>query len=220
MCGRIVITDPNEALAALFGAVPSNDLPEPPNYNVCPTNTVAVVTSEGGTRRLRPMRWGFLPHWYKAPDDGPLLINARADTIADKPAFRAAARERRCLVPVRGFYEWRAEGGRKLPFFVHRADGATMALAGVWQLWERGGAPLASFAIVTTDANAAMRTIHDRMPVIVERPDWPLWLGEAGHGAAALMRPAAEGVVAYHRVDPRVNSNRASGPDLIAPVAA
>jgi putative SOS response-associated peptidase YedK len=200
--------------------VPSNDLPQGPNYNVCPTTEIAVVASEGGARRLRPMRWGFLPHWYKTPSDGPLLINARADTIAEKPAFRAAARERRCLIPASGFYEWREEEGRKLPFYIYRADGAPMAFGGIWQTWDKGAAPLATCAIVTTDANAAIAAIHTRMPLILEPADWPLWLGEAGHGAAALLRPAAEGVLAFHRVDPRVNSNRASGPDLIAPVAA
>jgi putative SOS response-associated peptidase YedK len=220
MCGRFVITDPNEALAAMFGAQPANDLPEPPNYNVCPTNTVAVVTAEGAGRRLRAMRWGFIPHWYKAPNDGPLLINARADTIAEKPAFRAAVRERRCLIPVSGFYEWRTEDGKKLPFYITRTDRAPMVFAGVWQVWDKGAAPLATCAIVTTDANARIGAIHHRMPVILEPGDWPLWLGEAGHGAAALMRPAADDVVTFHRVDPKVNSNRASGPELIAPLAA
>ncbi len=220
MCGRFVITHPNEALAALFDAVPSNDLPEGPNYNVCPTTDIAVVTSEGGHRRLRPMRWGFLPHWYKTPTDGPLLINARAETIAENPAFRAAVRERRCIVPASGFYEWREEGGKKLPFYIYRKDGAPMAFAGVWQSWEKGEAPVPSVALVTTDASRAMSEIHHRMPVILEPRDWPLWLGEAGHGAAVLMRPAGEDVLAFHRVDPRVNSNRATGADLIEPVAA
>jgi putative SOS response-associated peptidase YedK len=220
MCGRFTLTHPTEALARLFEAVPANDLPEGPRYNICPTETVAAVTSEGGVRRLRPMRWGFLPVWYKTPGDGPLLINARADTIAVKPAFRAAVRERRCLIPASGFYEWRVEGGRKLPWYISRADGAPMALAGIWQVWEGGGATLATCAIVTTDANATMARIHDRMPVIVEPADWALWLGEAGHGAAALMRPAAEGVLTAWRVDPAVNSNRAQGPGLIAPVPA
>lgn len=220
MCGRFVITDPNEAMASLFDAAPANDLPEPPNYNVCPTNTVAVVTSADGTRRLRPMRWGFLPHWYKSPSDGPLLINARAETIAQKPAFRAAVRERRCLIPVSGFYEWRTEAGKKLPFYIHRKDCEPMAFAGIWQSWERGEAPMATCAIVTTEANAAVAAIHSRMPVILERADWPLWLGEAGQGAARLMVPAGEEVLSFHRVDPKVNSNRAEGPELIEPVAA
>jgi putative SOS response-associated peptidase YedK len=221
MCGRFVITHPNEALAALFEAAPSNDLPEPPNYNICPTNSVAVVTADAGARRLRPMRWGFLPHWYKSPGDGPLLINARADSIAVKPAFRAAVRERRCIVPASGFYEWtKGEDGARLPWYIARADGAPLALAAIWQVWERGEAPLATVALVTTEAGRAMAAIHHRMPVVLEPADWPLWLGEAGHGAAALMRPAGEAVLRFHRVDPKVNSNRAQGPDLIEPVAA
>ncbi len=104
MCGRFAITLPPDAMAQLFEAVPANDLPPVPNYNVCPTNHVHVVT--GDARRLVSMRWGLIPHWYKAPSDGPLLINARAETVAEKPAFRAAVRERRCLIPASGFYEW------------------------------------------------------------------------------------------------------------------
>ena len=221
MCGRYVITLPNEAMAQIFEAAPANDLPEPPNYNVCPTNAVATVTREGGQRRLRPMRWGFIPHWYKTPGDGPLLINARADSIARKPAFAKAARERRCLVPASGFYEWsKGRNDARLPWYIHRADGAPIALAGIWQDWEREGERLTTCAIVTTDANRALSVIHHRMPVILEPADWPLWLGEAGHGAAALMQPAGEAVLVFHRVDPAVNSNRASGPGLIEPVEA
>ena len=222
MCGRMAITLPHDAMAQVFDAVPANDLPEVPNYNVCPTVPVHTVTSEGTARRLRPMRWGFLPHWYKSPNDGPLLINARAETIAEKPAFRAAARARRCLVVASGFYEWtRLEDGTRLPWFIFRRDGAPLALAGIWQDWERDGADGASLvtcAVVTTGANAPMRRIHHRMPVIVESADWPLWLGEAGKGAAALMNAAAGEVLDFYRVDPKVNSNRATGPDLIEPI--
>ncbi|MCX7890575.1 MAG: SOS response-associated peptidase [Rhodobacteraceae bacterium] len=221
MCGRLVITQPAEALAALFDAVPGNDLPGGARYNVCPTQAIAVCTSEGGRRRLRAMRWGFVPHWYRTPTDGPLLINARADTVAAKPAFRAAVRERRCLIPADGFYEWtRADPKKPLPWYIHRADGAPMALAGIWQDWEREGQRITGCAIVTTDAGPGMSAIHDREPVIVERADWPLWLGEAGHGAAALMHAAPEGVLVWHRVGVEVNSNRAEGPGLCAPLAA
>ncbi len=218
MCGRFVMQHPNEALAEMFEAAPSNDLPDGPNFNVCPTNDIAVVTSADGARRLRKMRWGFIPHWYKTPTDGPLLINARADTIADKPAFRAAARDRRCIVPASGFYEWTVDGKAKLPWYIRRADGAPLAFAAVWQDW--GPDALPTCAVVTTDANAPMSKIHHRMPVILEAKDWPLWLGEAGHGAAVLMKPAGEDVLDFYRVDPKVNSNRASGPELIEPVAA
>ena len=221
MCGRFAITLPDDAMAALFDSVPSNDLPATPNYNVCPTNQVHTVTSEAGGRRLRPMRWGFLPHWYKSPTDGPLLINARAETIAEKPAFRAACRERRCLIPATGFYEWTKDAdGNRLPWYIHPSEGDVLAFAGVWQVWEKGDDAFVTCAIVTTAANRAMSAIHHRMPVVLDAEDWPLWLGEAGKGAATLMTAAPEDALDVHRVDPKVNSNRASGPELIEPLGA
>lgn len=221
MCGRMAITLPHDAMAQIFDAVPGNDLPDVPNYNVCPTVQVHTVTSEAGSRRLRPMRWGFLPHWYKATNGGPLLINARAETIAEKPAFRAAARERRCLIVASGFYEWtRLEDGTRLPWYIFRRDGAPMALAGIWQDWEPGDEAHVTCAVVTTSANAPMSGVHHRMPVILEQDDWPLWLGEEGTGAAVLMRSAGDDVLDLYRVDRKVNSNRASGPELIEPIDA
>lgn len=219
MCGRFALTLPSDAMASLFEAVPANDLPDVPNYNICPTNRVHTVTSDDGARRLRPMRWGFLPHWYKATNGGPLLINARAETIAEKPAFKAAVRERRCLIPVTGFYEWTKDpDGNRLPWWITPVSDETMAFAGVWQEWERGDEAHVTCAIVTCGASEAMSAIHHRMPVILAPGDWPLWLGEAGHGAATLMRPAPEDALEFHRVDPAVNSNRASGPELIEPI--
>ncbi len=219
MCGRMATLLPHDAMAQLFGAAMANDLPDVPNYNVCPTLSVAVVTSETTVRRLRPMRWGFIPHWYKAANGGPLLINARAETIAEKPAFKAACRARRCLIPAAGFYEWeRPEGGEKLPWFVQRADGAPMVFAGIWQDWEGDGQRLTTCAVVTTEATGEIARIHHRSPVILEEGDWGKWLGEEGHGAALLMQPPAEGVVRTYRVGKAVNSNRASGPELLEPL--
>ena len=219
MCGRFAVTLPTDAMARLFAAEPANDLPPVPNYNVCPTNAVHAVRAEGAGRRLGAMRWGFLPHWYETPSDGPLLINARAETVAEKAAFREAARRRRCLIPALGFYEWTKDAeGTRYPWFVRRADGAPMVFAGIWQDWERGGEALSSCAVVTTGANEAMSRVHHRIPVILEQDDWPLWLGEAGKGAATLMHAPKEDVLDFHRVSPAVNSNRASGPDLIEPV--
>lgn len=215
MCGRLANTLPPDSVARLFSATPANDLPPVPDYNVCPTQSVAVVTADGG-RRLRPMRWGFLPAWYKSPTDGPLLINARSETIAEKPAFRAAVRERRCLVPVTGFYEWHRTKEARLPWFVTRADGTPLVLAGIWQDW--GEEKMPTVAVVTTEANAAIAPIHHRVPLVIEEKDWGLWLGEAGHGAAVLMHPPAEDVLAFHRVSTAVNSNRAEGPELIEPI--
>ena len=218
MCGRFAITLPKDAMVQLFDAVPANDLPEGPNYNVCPTNRIAAVTG-GEARRLQPMRWGFIPHWYKKPNDGPLLINARAETVAEKPAFRSACRDRRCLIPASGFYEWTKDAeDTRLPWYITRADGEPMVFAGIWQDWEREGEAFRTCAIVTCAANDAMAQIHNRMPVVLAPADWPLWLGEKGKGAAKLMRPAPEDALTWHRVNPAVNSNRASGAELIEPL--
>ncbi|QQA43688.1 SOS response-associated peptidase [Pelagovum pacificum] len=219
MCGRMAITLPQEAMVQMFEAIPANDLPEVPNYNVCPTVQVHTVTSDTGTRRLRPMRWGFVPHWYKSPTDGPLLINARAETIVEKAAFKTAAKERRCLIPASGFYEWtKDEDGVRYPWYITRVDRTPIVFAGVWQDWSRGDEALTTCAVVTTGANESMGRIHTRMPVVLEPEDWALWLGEAGHGAATLMKAAEEDVLQFHRVDRAVNSNRASGAELIEPV--
>lgn len=218
MCGRMAITLPHDAMAQLFEAVPDNDLPDVPNYNVCPTVQVHTVTSGEGVRRLRGMRWGFVPHWYKKPNDGPLLINARGETVAEKPAFRAAVRERRCLIVASGFYEWTVTPEKaRLPWYITPANGAALVMAGVWQDWGDLGA---TCAVVTTAANPVMAQIHKRMPVVLRPEDWPLWLGEAGKGAAVLMKAALEDALVFHRVDPAVNSNRASGPELIEEIEA
>lgn len=206
-------------MAQLFDAVVGNDLPTGPNYNICPTDPVPVVIAG---RRLVPMRWGFLPHWYKAENDGPLLINARAETVAEKPAFRAAARARRCILPASGFYEWTKDAdGNRLPWFIFcddvSGDGAgPMAFAGVWQEWQGQR----TCAIVTCPAEGAMADIHHRMPVILNPDDWGLWLGENGRGAAALMDGRAARALRFHRVGRAVNSNRAEGPELIEPIDA
>lgn len=221
MCGRMAITLPHDAMAQLFAAVPANDLPDVPNYNVCPTDRVHAVTAHGGLRRLQAMRWGFIPAWYASPGDGPLLINARAETVAQKPAFASACRERRCLIPASGFYEWtRTPQGARLPWYIRRGDGEPIAFAGIWQDWASGpnDVPMATCAIVTTAANATMAQIHARMPVMIEARDWGLWLGEAGKGAARLMHAPAPDALVFHRVDTAVNANRAQGPGLIAPI--
>ncbi|WP_321829595.1 SOS response-associated peptidase [Thalassovita sp.] len=219
MCGRFAVTLPNDAMAQLFQAAPANNLPDVPNYNVCPTTGIHVVYSDGDLRRLGAMRWGFLPHWYKAPNDGPLLINARAETIAEKPAFRAACRSRRCLIPTSGFYEWSKDSeGNRLPWYITRQDHTPLVMAGIWQDWQvEGGEALRTCAVVTTGASSDIDQVHHRMPVILGPDQWGKWLGEEGHGAATLMQAAPPQTLQLHRVDRRVNSNRASGPELIEP---
>ncbi|PTX54243.1 putative SOS response-associated peptidase YedK [Litoreibacter ponti] len=217
------MTTPAEAMAALFDAAPGNDLPNLPNYNICPTNQVCAVTSEQGHRRIVSLRWGFIPYWYKTPGDGPLLINARGETVAEKPAFRAAVRHQRCLIPATGFYEWTKDAdGNRLPWYIHPDDGGTLAFAGIYQHWkgQEKGAEVehVTCAIVTTEASPKMQAIHHREPVTLAPQDWPLWLGEAGKGAAKLMTHAPEDRLAFHRVGTAVNSNRAAGPELITPI--
>jgi len=220
MCGRMAVTLPQDAMAQLFSAAPSNDLPRVPNYNVCPTDPVHIVTSAPNTgRKLSAMRWGLIPHWYKKPSDGPLLINARAETIAEKPAFRDAVRARRGLVVASGFYEWTKDGqGGRDPWYITRQDGAPLAIAAIWQDWTgQDGVRQSTCALVTTQANTAMAALHHRMPVLLGGPDWPLWLGEDGKGAATLMSAAANDILKWHRVSRTVSSNRASGAALILP---
>ena len=151
--------------------------------------------------------------------DGPLLINARAETVAEKPAFSKACRERRCLIPATGFYEWtKDEDGKRLPWYIRPKSKDFLAFAGIWQTWDKGDQPLTTCAIVTTQANENMRKIHHRMPVILGDKDWRLWLGEDGKGAATLMASAPENALEFHRVDTAVNSNRAHGEALIDPI--
>lgn len=217
MCGRYALTLPQDAMVQLFGAVPSNDLPQGPRWNVCPTTQIPVVTSDVGGRRLVAMRWGFVPQWYDTPTDGPLLINARAETVAEKPAFRAACRERRCLIPATGFYEWtKADDGTRLPWYFHAPGDVPLVFAGIWQTWGTEAQP--TCAIVSCAAGPTMAEVHHREPVTLAPEDWPLWLGEAGKGAARLMRAAPEGRITRHRVARAVNSNRAEGPELIDPL--
>ncbi|MEL6587565.1 MAG: SOS response-associated peptidase [Pseudomonadota bacterium] len=217
MCGRYALTLPHDAMSQLFGAAPSNDLPDSLNFNVCPTTKIPVIRAGHSGRDLVSMRWGFLPHWYKSPTDGPLLINARAETVAEKPAFRTACRERRCLIPATGFYEWtKAPDGARLPWYFYNPDGSPLVFAGIWQDWGPDAVP--TCAIVSCAAGPTMSEIHHREPVTLAEQDWPLWLGEGGKGAARLMRAAPENRIARHRVGRAVNSNRAEGPALIEPL--
>ena len=210
-------------MAQLFEAQPGNDLPDVPNYNVCPTTQIHVVMrGQDAGRRLVSMRWGLLPRWYKKPSGGPLLINARGETIMEKPAFREAARARRALVVATGFYEWTKdeEGGRD-PWYITPTGDGPLVMAAIWQDWTSpDGDRLRTCAIVTTAANDVMARVHHRMPVILAPQDWALWLGEEGKGAALLMKPAPKGTLSNYRVSRAVNSSRVESPDLIDPVQA
>jgi putative SOS response-associated peptidase YedK len=222
MCGRFTLTSPFEAAAALFDAAPdgAHRPSAGPRWNICPTQGVdAVIAGPGGARRLTTLRWGFIPRWYARPDGGPLLINARSETIAEKPAFRDACRARRCLIPATGFYEWQPpslSGGRgKVPHHIHPRDGGLFAFAGVWEAWRApDGTEIVACAMVTAAAGPDMARLHHREPVRIDPADFALWLGEAGRGAATLMHAAPDGWFAAHPVSPRINGIRANDPLL------
>jgi putative SOS response-associated peptidase YedK len=219
MCGRFASLLPPEALARLFAA--TSALPNfPATWNLAPSQDAPVVRRhpETGERHLDLLRWGLLPHFTRDPGTARRPINARAETVATSGMFRAAFAARRCLVPAAAFYEWRKPGHE--PYAIARADGATMALAGLWEgfRWPDDRVER-SFAIITTAANATLAVLHDRMPVVLEATDWPLWLGEAAGNAATLLRPAGKSVLRVWPVGRQVNSPRNNGPDLLRPLA-
>ncbi len=206
MCGRYVIVSPPEALRRLFGYGEQPNMP--PRYNIAPTQPVPVVTGEGDARHLRLMRWGFLPAWLKDPRGFPLLINARAETVAEKAAFRNAIRRRRCLLPADGYYEWQAQGPRKQPFYIHPRDGGPLAFAGIAETWcGPNGEEVDTVAIVTAQAPPDLAVLHHRVPVTVAAGDFACWLDPAADlsVALALAVPPRAGAFAWHPVSVAVN---------------
>ena len=182
MCGRYSVTLPPEALRQLFRYRNRPNLRA--RYNVAPTQSAPVVrhreAASADERELAELRWGLVPNWAKSVGDGPLLINARLETVAEKPAFRSAFRSRRCLVPADGFYEWKREDKAKQPFRIHPKDGSPVGFAGLWEHWQgTDGEAIESFAILTTEAEGAIREIHDRMPVMLDPSAFDAWLDPA-----------------------------------------
>ncbi len=230
MCGRYVSTSSPQHLADVFGAVVDAD-PLAASYNVAPTNDVyAVSAGPDGTRSVRAYRWGLVPSWATDARIGSKMINARAETLAEKPAFKSLFRSRRLLVPMDGFYEWKAVPGSKAkqPVYLHPAAGGLLAAAGLWSAWrdpaEGSDAPwLHSLTIVTTAANELVAPIHDRMPVFVAPGDWAEWLDPTTRDVgslAGLLRPAPEARLTVDPVSTAVNNVRNKGPELIEPIEA
>ena len=190
----------------------------PPRYNIAPSQPVPVVIREGGERRFLLVRWGLVPSWAKEMPQS-LLINARAETVAEKPSFRGAFRHRRALMPADGFYEWKAEGrGPKHPYSIRRRDGAPFARAALWEHWmDPHGSELDTCAVVTAEANATLMPIHHRMPVILPEKDWGLWLDPAAteKELLALLRPAPDDLLEAIPVSTRINRAANDDPSLI-----
>ncbi|PZA09885.1 SOS response-associated peptidase [Rhodopseudomonas palustris] len=222
MCGRFVITSAPAAIRQLFGYADQPNFPS--RYNVAPTQPIPVVIVDQGARRFRLMRWGLIPSWVKDPRTFSLLINARAETVQDKPAFRNAFRRRRCLVPADGYYEWKPGGSRKQPYFIHPAGGGPIGFAGLWETWiGPNGEELDTVAIVTTAARGRLAELHDRVPVTIAPDHFARWLetDETDSGAVmALLRAPADSEFVWHPVSTAVNRTTNDNPQLILPIAA
>jgi putative SOS response-associated peptidase YedK len=222
MCGRFTLRTPTAILVEQFqlGGAPQLT----PRFNIAPTQPIALVRLSPGddTRRLTLARWGLVPPWAKDPSMGARMINARGETVASKPAFRAAFRRRRCLVPADGYYEWQKLGNRKQPFHLRMQDNRPFALAGLWEQWrgdrDDDAEPLQTCTIITTQANELGRPIHDRMPVILDAADYELWLDPQMQDSGRiepLLRPYDSAAMVAEPVSTYVNNVRHDGPKCL-----
>jgi putative SOS response-associated peptidase YedK len=221
MCGRFTLRTPEKVLANEFGVteVPSVEA----RYNIAPTQTILAVQQTPDGRQAKLLKWGLIPSWAKDPAMGAKLINARSETVTEKPAFRDAFRRRRCLIPADGFYEWQRTGGRKQPYFFRLRDERPFAFAGLWEIWESGeGETIESCTILTTEANELLRPVHDRMPVILDAKDYDLWLVASMKMAEllrGLLRPFPAERMVSSPVSQRVNSPSQDDSQCIEPLA-
>lgn len=227
MCGRFTLYAAPEEVADLFA------LPEEPilvsRYNIAPTQPVGLVRLNTHTneREWALTHWGLIPSWAKDPTIGARMINARSETVADKPSFRAAFKRRRCLVPASGFYEWQKQGKTKQPYYITAEDGALLAIAGLWEYWEgTDGSALESCTLLTTEANEVMAPLHNRMPVFIAPEDFDEWLGDGKDesrryldGLQHLLRPAPAELLTTYPVSRYVSNARNEGEQCIVPMA-
>lgn len=224
MCGRYAAAKDVASLVEEFEVVRPPDETLPPDYNVAPSKQVYMVvdreTDEGVQRQLRTAKWGLVPSWAKDPKIGYRMINARIETAAEKPSFRRAWVKRRCLLPADGYYEWYAGEGPKQPFYIHRADGASLAMAGLFEFWKDGDDWLVTTCVLTTSAPDGLGRIHDRMPLLVPAENWTMWLDPEHPPTQDLAVPAmATGLEAYP-VSTEVNNVKHNGPQLLDPLPA
>jgi putative SOS response-associated peptidase YedK len=239
VCGRFVSSSSADEIAKYFDAdqISEQALEKSPNYNTAPTTDVFVVYSDGEARNVDTFHWGLVPRWAKDLKIGNKLINARAETVADKPAFRSAFKRKRCIIPVDGFYEWakvEGEGKKKQPYYIERPDGEPYAFAGLWEEWTgtltpKGGdeedepkeVTIRSASIITGAPNERMSEIHHRMPVILPSDSWEEWLDPAMRDTDRMQKllvPAPKELVTFHPVSVEVNNVRNQGEHLTDPV--
>jgi putative SOS response-associated peptidase YedK len=223
MCGRYTLSTPSDLLRELYELESVEELQ--PRFNIAPTQEAPVIRldAEKQVRQLDLLRWGLIPFWAKDRSIGNRMINARAETVAEKPAYRASFRKKRCLVVADGFYEWQATGGPKQPYFFHRGDGEPFLIAGLWDRWQKGdGPPVETFTILTTGANEVVAPIHDRMPVILDEASYDTWLDPRLDDTALLSRvlvPAPPTLLVSVPVSTYVNSPANEGPKCVEPLA-
>jgi putative SOS response-associated peptidase YedK len=214
MCGRFVRAKASETYDDFYGIV---EVPYLPSYNIAPTQPVVVIRMEEAAKKCVVMRWGLIPSWAK--DKKTSFINARADTIADKPAFRAAFKRRRCLILADGYFEWKTRGPKqKQPYYLRPKDDGPIAFAGIWETWKGAETPIESCSIITTDANELSRMIHDRMPVMLREPEADAWIDSAveePRGLLELLRPFPAELMCCDAVGQAVNSVKNNDPSCI-----
>src|SRR5215217_3756049 len=219
MCGRYAITTAPEAIRQLFAHLEQPNFP--PRYNIAPTQPVPIVRMVEGKRQLALVRWGLIPAWVKDPRTFSLVINARGESVLDKPAFRNAMKRRRCLFPADGFYEWKRDGERKQPYFVRLKSGAPLAFAGLWETWMGpNGEEQETAAIVTTTASRAIAHIHDRMPVIVPPEAFDFWLDPNvdAEMASTVIAPTPDAQLEFFPVSTAVNRTANDSAALLEPL--
>ena len=224
MCGRYTLTASGEVIAEVFDL---KDAPQVvPRFNIAPTQEAPVVRQPepGESRSCDALRWGLIPFWAKDPDIGNRMINARAETITEKPSFRTSFRRRRCLAVMSGFYEWQERSGPKQPFYIRRSDHRPMAVAAIWDRWQDASQrSIETFALITTEAAPGLATIHHRMPVILEPPQFTAWLDPGQEEAASLtqfLQPFATENLTWHPVSRFVNSPANDTPSCIEPLTS
>ncbi len=223
MCGRFTLAKPAQSIAELFLTLEFEDIE--PRYNIAPTQPVLTVLNDPESRRRAPrlMHWGLIPFWAKDVKIAYKLINARSETAAEKPSFRAAFKYRRCLIPCDGFYEWKKlDERRKQPYYIQAHGGGLFAIAGLWEHWSGpGGEEIDSCTLLTTDANQTMAPVHDRMPVILNRDDFAMWLDPDVHEKGplqALCKPAPDDLLTMRPVSAYVSRAGNEGPRCIEPL--
>ena len=216
MCGRYTLTKPLKTIISHFEAKSfKGDYLE--RYNIAPTQSMPVVVTPDGKRVMETMRWGLIPSWVKDPETHSLLINARAETIQEKPSFRSSFKSRRCLVPTDGFYEWIKRDNGKVPYWIHMTDEGLLAFAGIWSEWGMGEDIIRSFSIITAEANSKLKSLHDRMPVILNSNNYGHWLDSSQKDPASLLNAYPSDQMAYHEVSLRVNSPKNDDPECLMP---